>query len=72
MHVVCPHCRNPIDLAENLPAGEPLCPSCGSSFRLDRGATTAPDAGGLRPLGRFTLLELLGQGAFGTVYTRNA
>jgi serine/threonine protein kinase len=68
MHVVCPHCRNPIESVESA-EGEILCPSCGSSFRLERGSTTGwtPDCG-RRSLGPFELVEVVGLGAFGTVY----
>jgi WD40 repeat protein/tRNA A-37 threonylcarbamoyl transferase component Bud32 len=68
MHIVCPHCQNAIELVE--PAlDEVLCPSCGSSFQLEHGSTTAYVPGdGRRKLGRFELLESVGTGAFGTVY----
>jgi WD40 repeat protein/tRNA A-37 threonylcarbamoyl transferase component Bud32 len=68
MHFSCPHCHNPIDLLD-IPAGEIVCPTCGSSFRLQQGSTTAwhPEDG-QQKLGRFELLDLLGVGAFGTVY----
>src|SRR5438067_1582838 len=68
MHLVCPHCQNPIEVVEPA-AAEVVCPSCGSSIQLDAGATTgwlpteAP-----RRLGKFEFLERLGVGAFGTVY----
>jgi serine/threonine protein kinase len=68
VHIRCPHCRNPISLVD-LPAEEVVCPSCGSSFRLER-ESTAPwsPRGGQRRLGRFELIEAVGMGAFGTVY----
>src|SRR5216684_1588188 len=69
MHLVCPHCQSPIKVVESPPPGEVLCPSCGSSFHLEGQSTTA---GSLRPgqrdLGRFELLDIVGVGAFGTVY----
>src|SRR5262249_21384246 len=48
---------------------EVVCPSCGSTFRLER-ESTAPwsPRGGQRHLGRFELIETVGVGAFGTVY----
>jgi WD40 repeat protein/tRNA A-37 threonylcarbamoyl transferase component Bud32 len=68
MHVQCPHCHSPIELVE-APPGEVLCPSCGSSFRLEASTSTrATQADGESTLGRFVLLEALGTGAFGTVY----
>jgi serine/threonine protein kinase len=69
MHLICPHCRNPIELVEAHPPAEVLCPSCGSSFRLETGATTGPaSTNSPRTLGRFQVLDQVGLGAFGTVY----
>ena len=39
MHLVCPHCRNPIEVIQ-LSREELTCPSCGSSFHLESGSTT--------------------------------
>jgi WD40 repeat protein/tRNA A-37 threonylcarbamoyl transferase component Bud32 len=44
-----------------------LCPGCGSSFRL-RDARLTDTASPSRPLGRFHLLERVGQGGFGAVW----
>jgi WD40 repeat protein/serine/threonine protein kinase len=66
--LTCPQCRNPIEVAEAT-AEDILCPTCGSSFRLDTGTTTAwnPRQGPSK-LGKFDLIEPVGSGAFGTVY----
>jgi WD40 repeat protein len=69
MHILCPHCQNPIELV-SLPASrEVLCSSCGSTFRIES-ETTATWSNSLqdRTLGKFQLLEAVGAGAFGTVY----
>jgi serine/threonine protein kinase len=61
----CPHCQNPIQLADDR--DEVLCPGCGSAFRIRdaRGtSTTAP----MRQLGKFQLLERVGVGAYGAVW----
>src|SRR5262249_47212643 len=68
MQIFCPHCENSIELAESDSAAEINCPSCGSSFRLDRHSTTDYKPFANRRLGKFELLETLGQGAFGTVH----
>jgi serine/threonine protein kinase len=44
MHINCPHCRNSIELA-GVTAEDILCPSCGSSFRLEMGTTTDRNPG---------------------------
>src|SRR5438093_2423625 len=69
MHLVCPHCQSPIEVVESPPPAEVVCPACGSSFHLEGRSTTS---GSLRPgqrdLGKFELLDIVGIGAFGTVY----
>ena len=65
MHLLCPHCQSPIELVD-LPSREVVCPSCGSSFRLQRSSTT--DWRPKRRLGKFEILNEVGIGAFGTVY----
>ena len=67
MHILCPHCRNPIEIVKLTSHEEIACPSCGSSFRLETESTTAWRPGSVK-LGKFELIEVVGQGAFGTVY----
>jgi WD40 repeat protein/tRNA A-37 threonylcarbamoyl transferase component Bud32 len=66
MQLHCPHCRNPITLVEQDPLPEIVCPACGSAFRLDELATSAWTPA--QRFGRFEVLEVVGHGAFGTVY----
>ncbi|MGI8979904.1 MAG: protein kinase domain-containing protein [Pirellulaceae bacterium] len=69
MHLNCPHCQNQIEVVEKSPPSEVVCPSCGSSIQLDPGRTeTFLPTTGPRRLGKFEFLELLGIGAFGSVY----
>jgi uncharacterized protein YbaR (Trm112 family) len=35
MHILCPHCHNPIEVVRGALREEIACPSCGSSFRLE-------------------------------------
>jgi WD40 repeat protein len=68
MHVLCPHCRNPIELVRLSAGEEVLCTACGSSFRLE-GQPTTTIAGGLgKSIGHFELVQEIGFGAFGTVW----
>jgi tetratricopeptide (TPR) repeat protein/tRNA A-37 threonylcarbamoyl transferase component Bud32 len=68
MHVLCPHCRNPIELVK-ITSEEILCPSCGSTFHLERESTTSwTPKPGQNKVGKFELLRRVGIGAYGTVY----
>jgi hypothetical protein len=69
MQVSCPHCQHPVATDTLSSVTEMLCPSCGSTFRVDPAATAAwsPPAG-QRKLGKFDLLDAVGFGAFGTVF----
>jgi WD40 repeat protein/tRNA A-37 threonylcarbamoyl transferase component Bud32 len=62
----CPHCHNPIQLADDR-LDEVLCPGCGGSFRV-RDARQTSTSSTMRPLGKFELLERVGLGAFGAVW----
>jgi tRNA A-37 threonylcarbamoyl transferase component Bud32 len=68
MHILCPHCRNPIEVVKLNPHEEIACPSCGSSFRLETESTTDWQNQSGRKLGKYEVLDTVGQGAFGTVY----
>jgi WD40 repeat protein len=62
----CPHCHNPIQLADDH-TDEVLCPGCGGSFKV-RDARPTHSTDPSRPLGKFALLERVGVGAFGAVW----
>jgi tetratricopeptide (TPR) repeat protein len=69
MHVRCPHCHNPIELANEQSLAEISCPSCGSNFSLIEGQSTATTAWApIRHVGHFDLVEQIGVGAFGSVW----
>src|SRR5262249_27779891 len=68
MHILCPHCRNPIEVVKLNPHEEITCSSCGSGFRLESDATTGWERRAGQKLGKFQLIEPVGQGAFGTVF----
>lgn len=68
MHLICPSCQSTVELTGNGSPDEVQCPSCGSSFRVQQGSTTAWAPGVRRTLGKFELLDEVGSGSFGTVY----
>lgn len=68
----CPQCQNPIEVLSHQDSQqqeeEVVCPSCGSSFSLDPDRTQSWQPDKLPKLGKFDLLNIVGRGAFGTVY----
>jgi tetratricopeptide (TPR) repeat protein/tRNA A-37 threonylcarbamoyl transferase component Bud32 len=67
--VLCPLCREQVELADSHPGDLATCPNCGSSFQVDRDPAQSPGSGpSLRSVGRFEILERVGAGGFGTVY----
>ena len=69
MRFRCPHCRNPIDLVDDVPTDEIDCPSCGSTFNLVRMLqTTKTFNRAPRRIAQFELMEEVGIGHFGSVW----
>jgi WD40 repeat protein/tRNA A-37 threonylcarbamoyl transferase component Bud32 len=64
----CPHCRNPVEVTADPTGDQVTCPACGSAFRLDRRAGPSGPLARHSRLGKFELLEVIGEGAFGVVY----
>ena len=69
MPLQCPHCQNTIAVVGPTPR-EVVCPACGSTIELEPGGTAPfmPEEAPRR-LGRFELLELLGETAADTSRT---
>ncbi|MCI0379259.1 MAG: serine/threonine protein kinase [Gemmataceae bacterium] len=67
MEILCPNCRGVVAVDKLSSHMDVYCASCGSSFRLETESTQAWSPGKKR-LGKFELLEVVGHGAFGTVY----
>jgi len=67
LHIRCPHCHNPIEIAPDAPLTDITCSACGSRFSLveDDNTYTTPTQ---RTIGHFETLERLGTGAFGAVW----
>ena len=69
MQVLCPNCRDAFEVVAGARPEGHHCPGCGSEFRVDLSATVVKvPLASPRRLGRFELYEVLGSGAFGTVY----
>ncbi len=71
--VRCPHCHDPIELADRSVSEEITCPSCGGTFTLAVDKTVDYPLGAeaetrCRTIGHFELMERLGVGAFGAVW----
>lgn len=64
----CPHCHEPIVVVADGPEDSVVCSICGSNFNLDRDRSQSWSPEKLPTLGKFKLLEVVGRGAFGTVY----
>jgi serine/threonine protein kinase len=67
----CPDCGNPFEVVATPPPEEVVCPSCGSRLHFasaDYLQSTVLNDWGLRHFDRFELQEVLGTGAFGTVW----
>jgi predicted Zn finger-like uncharacterized protein len=75
MHVRCPHCQTSLRLDESSSLAAVDCENCGSSFSivgddtLDfRSKSDTTEKAAPRQVGHFELLEVVGRGAFGTVW----
>jgi serine/threonine protein kinase len=69
MHIHCPHCRSPVEVVEDQELRDVVCPSCGSSFNLLPEETVTRNEKEQKTLGHFQLLDRIGVGAFGEVWT---
>jgi serine/threonine protein kinase/WD40 repeat protein len=68
LRIKCPHCGNAIQVVQT-DVREVTCQSCGSSFHIEPNATTTYSDGQLpEAIGKFQVLQLVGRGAFGSVY----
>jgi serine/threonine protein kinase len=73
LQIRCPHCHQPIEIVDDDPSGDMTCETCGSAFNLASHSetvteTVADDGSHSKSIAHFTLLDHLGQGAFGTVW----
>lgn len=69
MHLRCPHCQNPLEVAADDPFTDIECPSCGSHFCLISGESTRSfHERAISTVAHFELLEQVGIGANGSVW----
>jgi tetratricopeptide (TPR) repeat protein/tRNA A-37 threonylcarbamoyl transferase component Bud32 len=74
MQISCPNCHDRLDLPQATLGDAITCPACGSTFRVEGEPSTVGYEPGLdqtsapRRLGKFSVLQTVGAGAFGTVY----
>jgi tRNA A-37 threonylcarbamoyl transferase component Bud32 len=66
----CPHCRQAFEVAVDRESRHLSCPGCGGTFSVESLATIPGEMAEppSRRLGRYELGELLGTGAFGSVW----
>ena len=69
LRVRCPDCHLPIELVDDAELDDVACPSCGSNFSLVEDRFLSFQAGELESVGHFKLLDKLGVGAFGSVWS---
>jgi WD40 repeat protein len=69
LHIRCPHCHNPVELVDETSLSDVVCPSCGSHFSLVTDAPQSFQADELETIGHYKLLDKLGVGAFGSVWS---
>jgi phosphate/phosphite/phosphonate ABC transporter binding protein len=62
----CPHCHEPIETDDE--SSDITCPACGSTFNLATDARNTYTMPAVKMVAHFELIEVLGTGAFGTVY----
>ncbi len=69
LRIRCPHCHNPVELVDDASLSELLCPSCGSQFSLVDDEDRTFQASSQQTIGHFQLLDKVGMGAFGSVWS---
>src|SRR6476469_5981013 len=68
LKIRCPYCHQSTEIAADSTFSNVLCSSCGNRFHLVDPSRAATEVSATVRMGRFTLLERLGAGSFGTVW----
>src|SRR5262249_11199320 len=66
--LTCPCCWSPIPSSTDTSIDKLSCPWCGTTLRMDSEAFTQGPLPNQMQLGKYELLDVVGQGAFGVVY----
>jgi len=69
LHIRCPQCKNPIEIVDDSSLSDLVCASCGSTFQLTDDSDRTFRAGREEMVNHFQLLERVGVGAFGSVWS---
>ena len=69
LNIRCPHCHNPVEVLDEASLSEIVCPSCGSQFSLADDSNRTFQAGQQEMVNHFKLLDRVGVGAFGSVWS---
>ena len=69
LRIRCPHCHNPVELVDDASLSEIVCPSCHSGFSLTNDTDRTFRASQQEMVNHFQLLDRVGVGAFGSVWS---
>ena len=69
LHIRCPHCHDSVEIVDESSLSDLVCPSCGSHFSLVNDQARSFQAEELEAVGRFELMDRIGEGSFGSVWT---
>lgn len=71
LRVRCPHCHEPVEIVDESSLSNLVCQSCGSNFSLVEDKPRSFQADELKTVGRFRLMDKIGAGSYGSVWTAN-
>ena len=69
LRIRCPHCHHPIEIVDDSSLSDVVCPSCGSGFSLTDDSDRTFQASQQEMVNHFQLLDRVGVGAFGSVWS---
>ena len=69
LHIRCPHCHNPVELVDEISLADIICVACGTHFSLTDDTDRTFQAAAQEMVNHFQLLDRIGVGAFGAVWS---